>query len=323
MKIRNTVSTALILGGGAYYIFAAIPPGWQDQKPTESTDRESGQVALITKLDIYIYSQNNVKLGVLDKDSCVLVQPPLQDRDGFQPVAVNTALGTIHGSVAARFLSAQGAGTVENCKSEIRQIYADPAKPETKDLPQAETYLAPRRTPLYFGTTMPPSGLFAEAGSCIILMSSGHTDKMFHVMVWGPMRMGEAYVDKNTVVPIGNYDWNKGCDAIVKGASENHRPKPVQETPTGDNLPDIRRGDLYIVTADRLELRSGPGADFSSLNTIFKNSCVQALGGKRDKNGFVEVLTSYDQKRYQKGFVRREDLKPTPQGRSKMDCFIR
>jgi hypothetical protein len=170
---------------------------------------------------------------------------------------------------------------------------------------------------------MPPSGLFAEAGSCIILMSKGHTDKMFHVLVMGSMSMGEAYVNKNEVAPIGNYDWDKGCNAIIKGTQENRRPKTVHETLPADKLPETRRGDLYIVTADRVELRSGPGADFSSLNTIFKNSCVQALGGKRDKNGFVEVLTSYDQKLYQKGFVRREDLKPTPQGRSRMDCFIR
>lgn len=323
MKTLSKVSTALILSSGAYYIFAAIPPDWLNQGPAESIGRESGPMAMVTKLDLYIYGQNSVKLGVLDKDSCVLVQPPLQGRDGFQPVAVNTALGTIHGSVAARFLSAQGAGTVENCESEIRQIYADPAKPETASLPKTQTYRAARRTPLYFEPTMPPSRLFAEAGSCVTIMSKGHTDKMFHVLVMGSMSVGDAYVDKNEVTPIGDYDWDKGCNAIIKGGSENHRPKPAQETPAGDKLPDIRRGDLYIVTADRLELRSGPGADFNSLNTIFRNSCVQALGGKRDKNGFVEVLTSYDQKHYQKGFVSREALKPTPQGRGRMDCFIR
>jgi hypothetical protein len=299
----------------------ALPDG-QDRNPAEPAERESGLVALLAKLDVYIYSHNNIKLGVLDKNSCVLAQPPLQDRDGFQFVAVNTARGTIHGSVAARFLSAQDAGTVENCKSEIRQLYADPEKPETKDLPRAQTYLARKRTPLYFGTNIPPSGLFAEAGSCIILMSKGHSDSMFHVMVSGSMGMGEAYVHKDAVVPVGDYDWLHGCDAVIEGSSVNRQPKPVQETQPATRLPDIRRGDLYIVTADRLELRSGPGADFTSLKTIFKNSCVQALDG-RNKNGFVEVLTSYDQKHYQKGFVRREDLKPTPQGRGKMDCFIR
>lgn len=318
MKKRSNIITAFIIGGGATcYMFAPTPPDVRDRN-LKPADRESGPVAMLTKLDIYLFNYNKVKLGVLGKDSCVLAQPPLQGREGYQLVAVNTALGTIHGSVAARFLSAQGAGTVKNCKAEI---YADPEKPEIKDPPKAQTYLAPKRTQLYFGTNIPPSGLFIEAGSCVVLMSHGHSDKMFHVMVWGSMSMGEAYVYKDTVVPMGNYDGFKGCDAIIDGTSVNRKPKPVQETPPVSKLPDIHRGDLFVVTADRLELRSGPGADYSALNTIFKNSCVQVLDN-RDKSGFVQVLTSYDQKHYQKGFVHREYLKPTPQGRGKMDCFI-
>ena len=78
MKARSQVITALILGGGAtcYMLATALPDG-QDRNPAESAERESGLVALLAKLDVYIYSHNNIKLGVLDKDSCVLAQPPL------------------------------------------------------------------------------------------------------------------------------------------------------------------------------------------------------------------------------------------------------
>ena len=95
------------------------------------------------------------------------------------------------------------------------------------------------------------------------------------------------------------------------------------QTCGGSKAPEIHGGDLYVVTADRTDLRSGPGANFGALNTIFKGSCVQATGGKNDKDGFVQVLTSYDQKHYQKGYVSRDSLKPTPQGLGKMECFIR
>jgi hypothetical protein len=127
----------------------------------------------------------------------------------------------------------------------------------------------------------------------------------------------------------------RGCNAVITGTVVNHRPKaPAEPVKAPDSkvpesripeskAPEMRNGDLYIVTADRLELRSGPGADFKPLNTIFKDSCVQALSVKYNKNGFVRVLTSYDQKHYQKGFVSQDSLKPGPQGLGKMECFIK
>lgn len=337
MKTRNKVITALILGGGAYVAANALMDQPQ-HKITEPSDRNPGAVALRTKLDVNIYDRNNTLLGVLNKGSCVVARTPFaDDASGFRSVTVNTAKGAVNGAVSARLLDQEGAGAVEGCKSEMRQVFADSTKPETKNLPVSQTYFAPKSTPLYFGPTTPPSGLYAGAGSCVTLMTKGHSDKMFHVMVSDDKRMGDVYVSKDAVVPIGDYNWDKGCNAYISGTVINHRPKapaepakePEMKTPAEPTkapeakTPAIHNGDLFVVTADRVELRSGPGADFGSLNTIFKDSCVQAMGGKDNKNGFVKVLTSYDQKHYQKGFVSRDSLKPTPQGLGKMECFIR
>lgn len=298
---------------------------------------KSAPVVALTRMKANIFGQNKVQIGVLNEDSCVVARPPFQyDSKGFLLVEVNTSQGIVYGNVDKSLLY-KGASTVENCKAEIRQVFNDPTKPETKNLPIAGTFTVPSRIPLYFGTTTPPSGLFAEAGSCIRTISSGHSDNMLYVTVSDTTRMGDMYVFKNAVRPLGNYDLYRGCDAIITGTVINHRPKApvkqeaVQETkPAGKTSPtpvskplEIHNGNLYIVTADRLELRSGPGAAFGALNTIFKDSCVQALGGRDNINGFVKVLTSYDQRHYQRGFVSQVSLKPARQGLSKMECFIK
>lgn len=354
LKKRYKIAAgAVILGGAGLAIL-----NFDSKEAPQPENKPLPPVALLTKVDAQIYGQNNALLGVLDKGSCVVAQPPFKDdASGFRTIEVKTSQGAVYGTVSARLLTDQGAGTVENCKADIRPVLADPAKPETKDLPQAQTYTVTSSIPLYFDTISAPSGLFLEKGSCLSLMSEGHTDTMFHVLVSDAKRVGDVYVFRNTVEPLGNYDWEKGCNAIITGTMEKNRPeatiKPVEGQPAqteekpeankADTVPEkepvitpatptetaqdkpleIRNGRLYIVTADQLNLRSGPGADYASLNTIFKDSCVQALGTKRNADGFIHVLTSYDQKQYQKGYVSQEYLKPAPQNLDKMQCFIK
>lgn len=83
----------------------------------------------------------------------------------------------------------------------------------------------------------------------------------------------------------------------------------------------IASGNYYIITAQQLNLRQGPGTKFNIIGTFMQGSCVKDIGTKENVDGFMQVLIETEDKNLLKGFVSEKYVYSAPSGTDHTNCL--
>jgi hypothetical protein len=207
-----------------------------------------------------------------------------------------------------------------------------------------ETYRVHTRAPLFDGPNGPAlKDLFADTGSCVSINLAGpHTDTKFRVTISGKMPrageniIGDVYIEGKNVSPLGPYNWDKGCNAILIDEAKPKPPKQEEKKPSGSketkpaerelrNNPSIAfalgasSGIFWTTNIDlNLHKQLKPGAKTIDLPA---DSCLMQLGKGELQKGFVPVLAMNGKGRFETGYVLKNHLTRAPEKTNYANCI--